>query len=105
MIEKSLLLRDSLSATPPPDPDAIPKAPPGGDLKASTERWNQAGLGYFDSHLDKVHGEGGIVLVGKDVYYKNVVFFIKRLQNLVTFRGATLVKANIATSLQGSALE
>ncbi len=43
--------------------------------------------------------------VGKDVYYRNVVFFVQRLQNLVTFRGATLVKANIATSLRGSALE
>ncbi len=40
MIEKSLLLRDSPSATPPPDPDATPKSPPGGDLllKVSTER-------------------------------------------------------------------
>ena len=43
--------------------------------------------------------------VGKDVYYRNVVLFIQRLQSLVTFRGATLVKANIATSLRGSALE
>ena len=40
MIEKSLLLRDSSSATPPPDPDATPKSPPGGDFlpKVSTKR-------------------------------------------------------------------
>ena len=107
MIEKSLLLRDSPSATPPPDRDATPKAPPGGDFlpKASTERWNQADLGYFDPHLDRAHGEGEIVSVGKDVYYRNVVFFIQRLQSLVTFRGAALVKVNIATSLRGSALK
>lgn len=43
--------------------------------------------------------------VGKDVYYWNVVLFTQRIQNLVTFKGATLVKANIATSLRGSALE
>ena len=43
--------------------------------------------------------------MGKDVYYRNVVLFIQRLQSLVTFRGASLVKANIATSLRGSALE
>ena len=43
--------------------------------------------------------------VGKDVYYRNVILFIQRLQSLVTFRGASLVKANIATSLRGSALE
>ena len=107
MIKKSLLLRDSLSATPPPNPDATPKAPPGGDFlpKVSTERWNQADLGYFHPHLDRAHGEGEIVSVGKDVYYRNVVLFVQRLQNLVTFQGATLVKANIATSLRGSALE
>ena len=42
MIEKSLLLRDSPSATPPPDPDTAPKAHPGADPlpKSTTERWN-----------------------------------------------------------------
>ena len=40
MIEKSLLLRESLSVTPPSDPDATPKALPSVDSlpKASTER-------------------------------------------------------------------
>ena len=70
------------------------------------ERWNQADLGYFDPHLDdKAHGAGEVVSVGKDVYYRNVVLFTQRIQNLVTFKGTTLVKANIATSLYGSALE
>ena len=42
MIEKSLLLRESPSATPPPDPNATPKVFPSGDSlpKASTESWN-----------------------------------------------------------------
>ena len=107
MIEKSLLLRESPSATPPSDPDATPKSLPAGDSlpKTSIERWNQADLGYFDPYLDRAYGEGEIVSVGKDVYYRNVVLFVQRLQSLVTFRGASLVKANIATSLRGSALE
>ena len=107
MIEKSLLLRESPSAIPPPDPDATPKSPPAGDSlpKGSTQRWNQADLGYFNPHLDRAHREGEIVSVGKDVYYRNVVLFLQRLQSFVIFRGASLVKANIATSLQGSALE
>lgn len=107
MIEKSLLLRETSSATPPPDPDASPKPLPSSDFlsKALAERWNQADLGYFDLHFDKAHGEGEIVLVGKDVYYKNVMLFVQRLQSLVTFRGPALVKTNIATSLQGSALD
>ena len=43
--------------------------------------------------------------MGKNVYYQNVVLFTQRIQNLVTFKGVTLVKANIATSLYGPALE
>lgn len=87
MIKKSLLLRESSSMTPPLDPDVTSKALPGGDSlpKASTERWNQANLGYFDPHLDRAHGEGEIVSIGKDIYYKNVVLFVQRLQSLVTF--------------------
>ena len=106
MIEKSLLLKDSASSTPPPDLNASSKlSPPAHFPSKSTKRWNQADLGYFDPHLDRAHGEGEIVSIGKDVYYRNVVLFVQRLQNLVTFRDAALVKANIATSLQGSALE
>lgn len=58
MIKKFLLLRESLSATPPSDPAATPKALPGADslLKTLAERWNQADLGYFDPHLDRAHG-------------------------------------------------
>lgn len=41
----------------------------------------------------------------KDVYYRNIVFFLQRFQNLVTFQGTPLVKANIATSFRDSALE
>ncbi len=87
MIENSLLLRESPSSTLAPNPDATPKSLPAGDSlpKPSTERWNQADLGYFDPHLDRAHGEGEIVSVRKDVYYRNVVLFIQRLQSFVTF--------------------
>ncbi len=91
---------------PPPlslhsEPFVIPSEQP-----TRRERWNQANLGYFDPHLDdKAHDAGEVVSVGKDVYYRDVVMFTQRIQNLVTFRGATLFKANIATSLRGSALE
>ncbi len=105
MIEKSLLLREFPSATPPPDLDTTPKAYPVNDTLPKTERWNQADLEYFNPYLDRAHGEGKIVLVGRDVYYRNVVLIVQRLQSLVTFCGAALVKANIATSLWGSALE
>lgn len=81
MVEKFLLLRESPSATPPPDPDAASKALPNADSlpKPLTERWNQADLGYFDPHLDKVHEEGEVVFVSKNVYYRNIVLFVQRL--------------------------
>lgn len=42
--------------------------------------WNQANLGYFDSHLDdKAHGIREVVLVGKNVYYQNVVLFTQHI--------------------------
>lgn len=107
MIKKSLLLRNFFSSTLFSDPDAAFKAHLATNSlpKASMERWNQANLGYFDPHLDRAYGKGEIVLIGKNVYHKNVVLFVQRFQNLVTFRGVALVKTNIATSLRGSALE
>lgn len=105
IIKKSLLLRESSFATPPPDLNTTLKAHPVNDTLPKTEWWNQANLGYFNPHFDRVYKEGEIVLVGKDVYYKNIILFIQRLQSLVTFRGITLVKANIATFLRDSALK
>lgn len=43
--------------------------------------------------------------VGKEVDYRNVVLFVQQIQSLVTFQEPGLVKANIATSFHGSALE
>lgn len=107
MIEKFLLLRESASATSSPNFDTIPKAHLGADFlpKTIAKRWNQVNLGYFDPHLDRAHSKGEIVLVDKDVYYKNVVLFVQHLQSLVTIKEAALIKANITISLRGSALE
>ncbi len=43
--------------------------------------------------------------MGKNVYYRNIVFFVQHLQSLVTFKEVALVKASIVTSLQSSTLE
>lgn len=105
IIEKFLLLREFSFATPPPDLNTTLKAHPINDTLPKTEWWNQANLGYFNPHFDRVYKEDEIVLVGKDVYYKNIILFIQRLQSLVTFRGIALVKANITTFLRDSALK
>lgn len=107
MIEKSLLFGDFSSSTSPPDLNVSSKALPLADLQSkATDRQNQSDLGYFDYHLDtKVHGEGKVVLVEKNVYYRNVILFVEHIQNLVIFKDTSLAKANILTLLRGSALE
>lgn len=100
MIENSVLLTESISSTPPPNSNVSSKAYSIADLPSKTsKRRNQPDLGYFNSHLDKANDKGKIVLVSKDVYYKNIVLFIQYLQSLVTFKGAIFVKANITMSL------
>lgn len=98
IIKKSLFFKESILSTSLLDPNASDKTFSLANLPSkATKRWNQASLGYFDPYLHKAYGKGKIVLVGKDVFNRNVVFFIKRLQNLVTFKSAFHVKANITT--------
>ena len=62
-------------------------------------------LGYFDPHLDLSHGEKEVVTVRKDVYYRNVVFFVQHVWDLVAFKGVNLVKTNLTILLHGASLE
>lgn len=107
IIKKSLLFRNSSSSTFLPDSNAFSKAlPPTNLLSKATNKWNQSDLNYFNPHLDtKVYGIGKVISVGKNDYYRNVVLFVQCIQNLVMFKGATLVKANIPTSLRRSVLK
>ncbi len=87
MIKKFLLIKEFPSAIPLSDHDATPKTHLGNDSlpKTAIKRWNQVDLGYFNPYFDRAHKEDKIVLVEKDVYYRNVMLFVQRLQNLVTF--------------------
>lgn len=80
LIKKSLLLKDFLFATFSSDPDAIVKASLFTNifLKTLVKRWNQANFGYIDPHLDKVHRKNKIIFVEKNIYYRNVIFFVQR---------------------------
>lgn len=104
--KRLLLLKRSGSFTPPLNLNASSKVSPPADLQSkATKRWNQADLSYFDLHLNRVHGKGKIIFVGKDIYYRNVVFFVQHLQSLITFKGAAFIKANVVMFFEGSALE
>lgn len=100
-----MLVANASSSSPISPSDTALKSSLQVETPSKNKRWNQAKLEYFDPHLNRTHKDREVVLVGKEVYYKNVVLFVQRIQGLVTFQGAGLVKANIATSLHGSALE
>lgn len=107
MIDKSLFIRESPSITPSPPHGTTPNVYLGNNSLPKTipERRNQANLGYFNPHLDRAHRESEILLVEKDVYYRNVVLFVQCFQNLVTFQHAAFIKVNITLSLWGFALK
>ena len=108
IIKKFLYFNASpLSSTPTPNIKAFAKAltPTEDAIKASSERCIQAQLGYFNPYLDKVNGKGKVMLIRKNVYYRNMVLFLQRFQSFVTSCNATLVKTNIPTSLCSSALK
>ena len=54
--------------------------------------------------LDKSYGKGKVITVGKDVYYRLVILFIKRIKDLVSVKGTILVRSNIIKCLRGTAL-
>lgn len=61
---------------------------------------------YFDPHFNiKVHQLGKMVLVRKNICYKNVILFVLRVQNLVIFKSAIMVKVNMAILLYGFILK
>lgn len=77
MIKKSLLFGKFGSSTPSPNPNIISKAFFSTDLLSNTiKRWNQADFRYFDPYLDKIYGKNEVILVGKDIYYQNIILFV-----------------------------
>ena len=114
IFEKTLPTKDSCALSPDAQTPDVGEADnkseaafsPDLTSKGSQERWNQADLGYFDPYLDiKAHGLGEVVSIRKDTYYENAVLFVQKVQNLVTLKGATTVKANMGTLLFAYVLE
>lgn len=86
LIEKTLSSNAlPLPSTPPTDPGASPKPSLLFESGLKNEKWNQAELGYFDLHIKGVYGEGKVVSMEKEIYYRNVMLFMQQIQSLVTF--------------------
>jgi len=45
-----------------------------------------------------------VVIIGKDIYYRDVILFYKRIKDLITVKGATVVRVNINIYLRGYTL-
>ena len=66
--------------------------------------WKADEIDLFNPHLDKSHEEGEIVTVSKDVYYWSVMLFIEHIQDIVTIKGAQLVRTNLNICLWSASL-
>ena len=92
---------------------AVKKAAAEEEKKTSTssavthenQKWRADEIGFFDPQLDLSFGEGDIVTVGKDIYYRSANVFCERVEDIATIKSADLVKANLNTCFRGAALQ
>ena len=61
-------------------------------------------IGFFDPNLPTSYGEGEVVLVGKKLYYRSIILFTKRIEDLAIIKGYELIRANFNTYLRKVAL-
>ena len=61
-------------------------------------------MSYFDFQFDKFYGEGEIVIVKKNTYFRNVIFFIKRLRDVIFIKGFFMIKINLNITLKNTIL-
>jgi hypothetical protein len=50
-------------------------------------------VGYFDPDLDESHGDRDIVIIGKDLWFRDVFLFTDRLKD-VAITKADIVRTN-----------
>ena len=57
-------------------------------------------IGFFDLNLSINYGEGEVALIGKELYYRNIILFTKKIEDLVIIKGYKLVRTNLNTYLR-----
>jgi hypothetical protein len=60
-------------------------------------------VGYFDPDLDETQGEGDMVTIGKDLWFRDVFLFTDRLKDVAVTK-ADAVRGNWTSCLRGTAL-
>ena len=84
-----------------PGPQGPPGVTTGGN---SSSQWKPDEIGFFDSQLALTVGQGPMVCEGKDVFYRSVHLFVKRVKDAILTKGKDLVRTNLSTCLRGVAL-
>jgi hypothetical protein len=62
-------------------------------------------IGFFNLNLSNKFSKDDVVHCSKDTYYRDVYIFVERVSDIATIRGLELVRDNLVTCLQDSALE
>ena len=57
-------------------------------------------IGFFNLNLFISYSESKVILVGKKLYYRNIILFTKRMKDLVIIKKYELVRANLNTYLR-----
>jgi hypothetical protein len=57
---------------------------------------------FFDSQLDSSYDSDDVVQIERDLYYKNVYFFVKRVKDVVIMFDVEVVRTNLLTCLRES---
>lgn len=64
--------------------------------EAPIERFKQSDIGYFDPRLDSSLGLGDMILVGQDIYYRDVFLFTELARLLYSQRAITNKASGLA---------
>lgn len=69
------------------------------------KKWVQIDLRKFDSNLNLSYGKEEVIMLGKEVDYQTIVFFIQCFQDLVTFKHVNIIKTNLIILLHEAIFE
>jgi hypothetical protein len=61
-------------------------------------------LGYFHPDLKEFYGKGDIVTIGKEIIYREIYTFCRRVDDYVTIVEEKKIRNHMSTCFRGNAL-
>ena len=71
-------------------------------IDVSKNQFRAIDVNFFDSKFDESYDLKNVVQVDRDVYYRNVYFFVKRVKNTVSIFENEKMKTNLSFCLRNS---